>query len=253
MVTLTINQKRVKVEEGTYLLAAIRKAGFEITTLCNHEGLEPWGACRMCLVDITKKPWNGWKKMVVSCMYPVEEGLIVETETKRVVEARRVVIDLLLARCPNAPLIQDMAESLGVERTSYEKNEEETDCILCGLCTRVCDHIGVSAISSVGRGWGREIAPPFNEAPPDCIGCLACAEICPTQCIPFENSDSRRMIWGKEFEMQRCPECGRAYITKAQAEYYDGKNGVLASYFEKCDACKRKDMSSTFNNLALPG
>ncbi len=252
MINLTIDGKRVEAAEGAYLLGTAREAGISIPTLCNHDGLEPWSACRMCLVDITRKDWKGWKRMVVSCMYPAEEGLIVETHSKRVIEARRVVIDLLLARCPDTPLVREMAGRLGIEETSYEKNPESTDCILCGLCTRVCDHIGVSAISSVGRGWGREIAPPFNAAPPDCIGCLACAEICPTRCIPFETSDMKRTIWGKEFEMLRCTECGRANITKAGAEHFAGRNGVEASYFETCDRCKRKVMADTFAGLGLP-
>ncbi len=250
MVSLTINGKSVRAREGAYLLETIRSAGFDVPALCNHEALEPWGGCRLCLVDVTRAEWNGWKKMVVSCMFPVEDGLIVETHTQRVEETRRVVLDLLLARCPDAPLIQKMAAEHGIERTSYERNPEPTDCILCGLCTRVCDHIGVSAISSVNRGSGREIAPPFNEAPPDCIGCLACAEVCPTNCIPYKTSDYKRSIWGKEFEMLRCKVCGKAHITVMQAGYYAGKNGVPGSYFETCDACKRKVMAEQFAKLS---
>ncbi len=250
MITLTVNGKTVRAREGSPLLEAVRAAGVEIPTLCQHEALEPWGGCRLCLVDVTRPEWNGWAKMVVSCMYPAEEGLIVETHTERVVETRRVVLDLLLARCPETPLIQRLAREHGIEKTSYLPNPEPTDCILCGLCTRVCDHIGVFAISSVNRGAGREIAPPFHEAPPDCIGCLACAEVCPTSCIPYETSDARRTIWGKAFEMVRCPKCGKAHITKAQADFYAGRNGVPRSYFETCDACKRQEMARTFSKLS---
>ena len=114
-------------------------------------------------------------------------------------------------------------------------NPEPTDCILCGLCTRVCDHIGVSAISSTNRGWGREIAPPFNQPPPDCIGCLACAEICPTDFIPYETSNHRRTIWGREFEMLRDPKTGEAVITKEQAEHFAERSGVPMTYFENSD------------------
>jgi NADH dehydrogenase/NADH:ubiquinone oxidoreductase subunit G len=251
MATMTINGKTVKAREGTYLLEAARTAGFEIPTLCHFEGLEPWGGCRLCLVDITREGWDGWCKMVVSCLYPVEEGLIVLTDTERVRETRKVVLDLLLARCPEAPLVRRLAARHGIEQTSYKVSDEPTDCILCSLCTRVCDHIGVSAIATMSRGAGREVAPPFNEAPPDCIGCLSCAEICPTDCIPYESSDVTRKIWGKEFEMLRCARCGRAHITRDQAAYYDGKNGVPASYYELCDACKRKQQAEVYDNLAL--
>ena len=251
MVTLTIDGRPAQAREGATVLETARALGVEIPTLCHHEALEPWGGCRLCLVDVTKKSWNGWCKLVVSCMYPVEEGLIVCTGTERVVATRKVVLDLLLARCPDTPLIQRLAREHGIERTSYKANPEPTDCILCALCTRVCDHIGVSAISTVNRGAGKEVAPPFHEAPPDCIGCLACAEICPTDCIPYQTSDERRTIWDKSFEMVRCPHCGRAHITREQGAFYAGRGGVPESYFTTCDACKRTQMFSTFTSLGV--
>jgi ferredoxin len=159
------------------------------------------------------------------------------------------VLDLLLARCPDTPLIQKLAAEMGIDQTSYEKNPEHTDCILCGLCTRVCDHIGVSAIASTDRGWGREIAPPFNEPPPDCIGCLACAEICPTDHITFTTSNVKRTIWGKDFEMLRDPKTGEAVITKAQAEHFAERSGVPMTYFEASDRSKRLEVARTFEKL----
>ena len=239
MPTLTIDGKTVRAREGAYVLEAAREAGVEIPTLCDHPAVEPWGGCRLCVVDVTRPEWDGWYKMVTACLYPVEDGLVVQTVTDRVTETRRVVLDLLLARCPDTPLIRDLAHRHGIEATSYAKNPEPTDCILCGLCTRVCDGLGISAISAVNRGIGREIAPPFDGPPPACIGCLACAEICPTHCIPYETSDRKRIIWKKEFEMLRCPTCGRAHITRDQAAFFDGRGGVPRAYFESCDACKR--------------
>lgn len=250
-VAMTIDGKPVRVPEGTMLLEAVRGAGIGVPTLCHHEGLEAWGGCRLCVVDITRPSWEGWRKMVVSCMYPAEDGLVVMTDTERVRLTRKVVLDLLLARCPETPLIRKLARDHGVERTSYQANPEPTDCILCALCTRVCDHLGISAISTVNRGAGKEVAPPFHEAPPDCIGCLACAEICPTSCIPFSTSDTSRTIWSKTFEMLRCTSCGRAHITVAQADFFAGKGGVPRSYFETCDACKRRQTAATFAKLAL--
>lgn len=250
-VALTIDGKAVRAREGAYLLEAARQAGIEIPTLCHHEALEPWGGCRLCVVDITREGWDGWCKMVVSCMYPVEEGLIVLTGTERVRHTRKVVLDLLLARCPDTPLVQELAREHGIERTSYRPNPEPTDCILCALCTRVCDHIGVSAISTVNRGIGKEVAPPFGEAPPDCIGCLSCAEVCPTGYIKYETSDSGRVIWDKAFEMVRCPSCGRAHITREQAAHFAGQDGVPASYFDVCDACKRRATAKTFASLSV--
>ena len=250
MVTMTIDGQQVRAREGAYLLEVARSAGIEIPTLCHHDALEPYGGCRLCLVDVTREEWGGWCKMVVSCQYPAEDGLIVMTATERVVETRRVVLDLLLARCPETPLVQRLAREHGIEATSYARNPEPTDCILCALCTRVCDHFGVSAIATVDRGVGREIAPPFHEAPPDCIGCLSCAEVCPTGFITFTSSERARTIWGKSFTMLRCPSCGRAHITVEQAEHYAGRGGVPRSYFETCDACKRRGMADTFRRIA---
>jgi len=252
MPTLIVDGRTVQAREGAFLLEAARQAGVAIPTLCEHPAVEPYGGCRLCVVDITRASWDGWQKMVVSCLYPVEDGLVVSTRTPRVVETRRVVLDLLLARCPETPLIQGLAREHGIEKTTFAPNEGKTDCILCALCTRICDVIGASAIAAVDRGIGREIAPPFREPPDRCIGCLACAEVCPTGHIKYETSDRRRVIWDKEFEMLRCPNCGRAHITKLQAAHFEKKSGVPASYYEPCDACKRATVVASANALKIP-
>ena len=221
MPTLSIDGKKVTVPEDSTILDAARAVGVEIPTLCHHDGLEPWGGCRLCVVDLWRPGWDeDWFKMVTSCNHPAEDGLKVLTKSKRIVETRGVILDLLLARCPEAPLIQQMAADYGIEETSYAPRKEPDDCILCALCTRVCDHLDIAAISTVNRGAGKEVAPPFHEPPPDCIGCLACAEVCPTNCIPYETSNFSRSIWGKTFEMLRDPATGQAVITKAQAEFF---------------------------------
>ncbi len=248
-VTLTIDGKPVQAHSGEFLLAVAQRAGITIPTLCHHPALEPYGGCRLCVVDVTEEGWDGWCKMVIACQFPVKEGIIAFTASERVIETRRVVLDLLLARCPDTPLIQRLAREYGIEKTSYVPNPNPTDCILCALCTRVCDHIGVSAIATVNRGIGREVAPPYHQPPPDCIGCLACAEICPTDYIPYTTSSTSRTIWGKSFEMLRCPTCGRAHITVEQARHFAGHGGVSEDYFTTCDACKRKQMAGTFQRL----
>jgi len=249
MPLITIDDKAVEAPEGSYILKAASEAGVSIPTLCQHEALEPWGGCRLCLVEITKEAWEGWSRLVTACNFPVEADLIVKTASDKVIEARRVVLDLLLARCPDTPLIKKLASENGIRETSYTRNPDPTDCILCGICTRVCDHIGVSAISSAGRGAGREIAPPFGQPPPDCIGCLACAVTCPTDCIPFREDGLKRSIWNREFEMLRCSRCGTAHITRDEAAYFAQRQGVPESYFETCDRCKRADHAELFRKL----
>jgi len=254
MPTVFIDGNKVEVRKGAFVLEAAQKAGVHIPTLCHHEALEPWGGCRLCMVDVNKPGWDDdWFKLVVACLFPVEEGLVVRTDTERVIETRRVVLDLLLARCPDTPLVRRLAKEYGLDETSYRVNPEPTDCILCGLCTRVCDHIGASAIAAANRGVGREIAPPFFEdGPPDCIGCLSCAEICPTGHIKYEVSAGARTIWGRTFEMLQCPSCGRSHITKEQAAFEERRGKVPKSYFEYCDECKRKHTARTFEGLAGP-
>lgn len=250
MPTLSIDGKKVTVPEGSTILEAARAANVDIPTLCHHEGLEAWGGCRLCVVDLWQPGWDElWFKLVTSCNHQAADGIRVYTRTKRVMETRGVVLDLLLARCPDAPLIQQLASDYGVEETSFAPREEPDDCILCALCTRVCDHLDIAAISTVNRGAGKEVAPPFHEAPPDCIGCLACAEVCPTNCIPYETSNFSRSIWGRTFDMLRDSATGQAVITKAQAEFFAERNGVPQSYFETSDTTKRREMAKKFVSL----
>lgn len=245
MPTLRIDGKLVRVAAGATVLAAARTAAIDIPTLCHHPAVEPYGGCRLCVVDVTLPQWNGWCKLVVACMYPVEEGLIVDTHSARVQETRAVVLDLLLARSPETPLVIELARAHGIEKTSFPPNSEPTDCVLCGLCTRICDQMGVSAISAVNRGSGREIAPPFHAAPPDCIGCLACATLCPTQCIAHETHDNKRTIWNRTFAMLTCRECGRATLTCDEAQFVAKRRGIPPRYFELCDECKRDELART--------
>ena len=246
MPTLCVDGRTVTVGEGTNLLTAARAAGASIPTLCHHEGLEPWGGCRLCMVDVTKA--GGEPKTVAACLFPAEDGLVVQTTTPRVLATRRVVVDLLLARCPETPLVQDLARQHGIEETSFQVNPEPTDCVLCGLCTRACDAMQVSAIASVSRGAGRTIAPPFNQAPPDCIGCLACAEICPTGHITTSEEHGVRRIWGRTFEMKRCRDCGRPHVTLAQVAWAEAR-GAASRDFELCDSCKRAELARTFRSV----
>lgn len=249
MVEIIVDGKKLEAAPNTYLLKVLKENGIRVPTLCDHEALEPWGGCRLCLVEITKKEWQGWSKLVTACLYPVEEGLIVSTKSKDVMETRKQLLDLLLARCPNTPLVQELAKEYGIDKTSYVASPRPNDCVLCGLCTRICEHLGMSAIALMDRGIGRVVAPPARTAPLDCIGCLSCAYICPTAYIKFTETDTTRMIWHKEFEMLQCSVCGKAYITKAQAEYFAKKQNVPLEYFSTCDACKREHYVKKFGEL----
>ena len=125
MITLRINGLDVSVEQGSSLLEAAEFLGFPIPTLCHMDGLSAYGACRLCVVEIGEGPKA---KLVSSCTYPAEEGLKVRTTSSRVLRARRMVLELLLASCPQSKTIQDLASAHGIRRQRFKQEYE--DCIL---------------------------------------------------------------------------------------------------------------------------
>ena len=139
------------------------------------EGLTPWGGCRLCLVEIGVEPKT---KLVSSCTYPAEEGLIVRTDTRRVIEARRMMIELMLSTAPMSKEIQDLASKFGVTRQRFEPRNEE--CVYCGLCVRMCaEQMDARAIGFQNRGFKRKISTPFDIRSEDCRLCGACMYVCP--------------------------------------------------------------------------
>ncbi|MBN2055117.1 (2Fe-2S)-binding protein [bacterium] len=249
-VTLTIDGRTITAQPGEMLLAVAKRHRIDIPALCSHEALEAWGGCRLCLVEITKPQWDGWSKLVISCLYPVEEGLIVETRSEKVMRVRRTILDLLLARAPQSEKIRELAREYGVYKTTYTPDVDRDKCIMCGMCVRICEEMGINAISTVQRGYRKEIATPFGELSEACIGCLACAHICPTGNIPFTDDGAVRTIWNRSFKLVACEECGRAFITEEQLEYEVRRSGLERSYFTTCDVCKRARTAGVFRELA---
>ena len=178
-ITLKINGIEVSAIEGTSILDVAKKIGLKIPTLCHHPAIVPFGACRVCIVEIIDK--RGRKKIVTSCNYPVFSGLVVETASEKTIRIRKLLLELLLARCPNAQAIKKLASEYGIEQSTFIITDSEEDCILCGLCARVCEEkVGVSAINFANRGVKREVTAPFHSISDDCVGCGACAIVCPT-------------------------------------------------------------------------
>jgi bidirectional [NiFe] hydrogenase diaphorase subunit len=191
MVTLTINGKKVKAKEETTLLEICRKMSISIPTLCYHPDLAPQGSCRLCTVEVSE---NGKARMVTSCNFPALEGIKVETHSDKVIQARRILVELLLARCPQVPFIQDFARELGVEKTPFKTENPENDCILCGLCVRTCNEIvGAKAIGFSHRGTQKKIGTPFEIDSEQCLACGACEYICPTSAIKMEMDRIRKI------------------------------------------------------------
>ena len=240
MVTLTIDDKVIKAEEGAMVLDVATAHNIHIPTLCAHESVSPYGACRLCLVEI--KTSGGRERLVTSCLYPVEEGLEVNTKTERVIRNRQTIIDLLLARCPESDVIKDMARELGIEQTSYPQ-EDHGDCILCALCVRACEEVvGASAISLVNRGVDREMAIPFYDDSSACIGCGSCSYICPTGAIRMEDSGDTRTITMPnntiKFKLAKCSVCGDYFAPEKQLEFMVKKAGLESDFFDRCINCR---------------
>ena len=193
MINLTINGQSLEAQEGQTILEAARGIGIDIPTLCYYRALSPYGACRVCLVEISDERGS---RLSASCSHPVQEGLEVQTDSPRVTEARKVILELLLARCPEAERVRALARQYGIDQPNPEFVQDE-DCILCGLCTRVCSELmGVGAIGLQGRGPTRKVTTPFGENSDVCITCGACAFVCPTgaRAVQLENITGRKPI-----------------------------------------------------------
>jgi len=241
---LTIDGKKVTAKEGETLLQVARRNKVDIPTLCFHESLEPRGSCRMCMVEISRpEKWSDWSRLVASCVYPVEEGLTVKTDTEEITEMRKTLAELLLARTPaNAEMIS-FAKNLGVEKTSFEVKNPEEQCILCGQCVRVCsDVIGAHAIGMYDRGATKKVGPAYGKGSDACIGCGACAHVCPTKCIEVVDSGMTRKIphWDVEFELVPCRICGKPVSTRRHIDFVRRRIDVGPEVLETCSECLGK-------------
>ncbi len=192
MIHLTINDRSVEVHEDRTILEACREHDIYVPTLCFHPALEPYGGCRLCMVEVSQS--QQLPRLVAACVHPCQEGLVIKTDSEAVLQSRRITVELLLAGAHNDPGILALAEELGVEAVRF-KMPEENACVLCGLCVRACHEIvGVGAISMINRGISKEVSPPFHVGSPACIGCGTCVLICPTNAIKLQDVTSFRSI-----------------------------------------------------------
>jgi bidirectional [NiFe] hydrogenase diaphorase subunit len=239
--TPTQGTRELQAELDSSLLTALLAAGYEVPHLCYHEAVSEYGACRLCLVEVRK---GRRRKLTTSCNYPIKDGIEVFLDTDAVEANRRMVLELQRSHCPDVPALRALAQKYGVGKLRFPAGDDT--CILCGLCERICrEAVGASALTFAQRGDRRTMEPPFGEAE-DCIGCTACAHVCPTGHITVAEDANARVIWERTFPMVRCQGCGRALITEAQRDHLVETKGLKADYFDLCEVCKRQPVAETF-------
>lgn len=223
MINLKINGLNVSVEKGTTILEAAKFLGFPVPTLCHMEGLSPYGACRLCVVEIGEEPKS---KLVSSCTYPAEEGLKVRTASTRVLRARKMILELLLASCPQSKIIQDLASAHGIRQQRFKQEYE--DCILCGLCVRMCEEqMMAKAIGFRNRGENRSIGTPFDIKSEVCRLCGGCMYVCPACQLRCTYTEPQKAICG-----------GCANLTPPCVEKKEFED--MMCYMSPCVACEIK-------------
>ncbi len=246
MLNIEIDDMPTQVPQGSVVLDAAKKLGIHIPTLCHHEAVELQASCRICIVEMqVSKRGRTYTWVDAACAYPVEEGLKIRTNSEKIIRERKLILELLLSRAPKSKLLNQMAEKYGISQkrfVSYDKGE--SNCILCGLCTRVCSGpIGVGGIGTAFRGIHKKIVTPYKVTAEVCIGCSTCANVCPTDAIePKGDAENMHMeIWDSWHDMQTCVICGTPFASKKHIQAIKEKAGVSIhpQIYDTCPDCRR--------------
>lgn len=256
MPTVTINGRKVRVKKDATVLDAAKKADIWIPTLCYHPALSPDAACRLCMVELDR---GDWRQLITACNYPVRKDIVVYVSSERAQLARRGVMELLLARAPESEELKALAARMGVKESRYPKVTEcQRNCILCGLCVKVCQEIiGQSAIGFSGRGIDRTVAAPFRQPSEDCIGCGACVAVCPVGTIKMRIHKPEQEVEISPFKSRvkllLCEECGEPVISAQVNERVLGivKDNIedFLKHWRLCPKCRRAGTALRFSEV----
>lgn len=226
MINLTIDDKFAEVAEGTTVLEAARMLNVDIPTLCHDPRLKPFGACRLCIVEIAGMP-----KPVTSCTTPATDGMVVTTNSARLYRLRKTTVELLLSDHPNDCMtcigtgdckLQELAYTYGIRENRFAGEmrdhntvdvnpfitREQNKCVMCGLCVRVCEEVqGVGAIGYAERGFESKVTPPFGHDL-NCEFCGQCVSVCPTGALSGRLWSGKPRMEGVEKTDTTCTYCG---------------------------------------------
>jgi NADH dehydrogenase/NADH:ubiquinone oxidoreductase subunit G len=245
MIPITIDGRKLEARENQTVLQVAREHGIDIPTLCSHEALGPHGACRLCVIEAEGRPLR--KGLMASCTLQVFPDLIVETKSPAVVQARKVIFELLLGRASESVALRELAEKYGVTSSRF-KTESSEDCVRCGICIRVCkEQIGVAALCFAGRGQKKRVTAEFGQLSETCIGCGTCANLCPTGAIRMEDRGDERRIIVKDTVISAqplvpCRQCGSHFQTARFIEHVRAKSdveGATEIARDLCPTCAR--------------
>ena len=239
---IILNNKKAAFKSGETILSVARREGIRIPTLCSHEALAPYGACRLCIVEVEHA---GKKQILTSCTTLAQAGMKVKTSTPRIQKIRATLAGLLLARSPEAPLVQQLARDLGVRKAPFTRKNDL--CIMCGLCVRTCrEVVGAAALGFTHKGSERQVGVPFYRDSQECIGCGACVFVCPTGAVRMldAESDDHKPVrimenWETKLPLQQCAADGMPFAPKRMLEHFARHYPVPEGFQDQCPQCRR--------------
>jgi predicted molibdopterin-dependent oxidoreductase YjgC len=243
---IIMDGKEVAAERGQTIVEVARQNGVYIPTLCHVPALEPAAMCRVCTVELAE---GRRSRLVTACNYPLRGDAEIHTDTPLLRQNRKVLIELLASRCPDSEVLKGLGERYGADLKRF--SSEDRQCIMCGLCARVCERVGGNVLALCGRGVEIRVDTSFGRLSPTCIGCASCVQICPVNAIRIEDVDGERrvIVRGKEASrvaLRKCTGCGIHFgpvIDLNQVLERADEKGVPAFNTSTCPACSRRNLA----------